>query len=183
MSDGGPHGVHPLTRYAGVRHRHSYPLLFRLHEGGGATAVASLVATGLSPDVSCVVRAYWRTTLGAAAYRNSFGPCPSEKSWPITIRAAHWVAEEAIGKLYSDLKSRMGPSPTTSQRRLALFRLVAQHSSGITEHLVYGLDTPPWRTLFAAWNEEYPPAHEWHYRDVRNFRRDFAEASRALIGY
>ena len=111
------------------------------------------------------------------------GPAQVKNHGTITIRAAHWVPDEAIGKLYLDLKSRMGPSPTTSQRRLALFRLVAQHSSDITERLVYGLDTPPWRTLFAAWNEEYPPAHEWHYRDVRNFRRDFAEASRALIGY
>src|SRR5215211_8238377 len=52
------------------------------------------------------------------------GPAQVKNHGTITIRATHWVPEEAIGKLYSDLKSRMGPSPTTSQRRLALFRLV-----------------------------------------------------------
>src|SRR5215218_1318962 len=48
VRDGCPRGVHPLTRYAGVRHRHGYPLLFRLDDRGGAPAVASLAATGLS---------------------------------------------------------------------------------------------------------------------------------------
>jgi hypothetical protein len=134
------------------------------------TLAAWFVLTGEPP---------WVPPLTATAS----GPDQVKNYGTITIRAAHWLPVEAIGELYSDLKSRMGPSPTTSKRRLALFRFVAQRSSGIREHLVYGLDIPTWRSLIAAWNKEYPSGHDWHYRDLRNFRRDFVEASKALVGY
>jgi hypothetical protein len=111
------------------------------------------------------------------------GPDLVKNHGTITIQAAHWVPEERVTQLFAKLKARMKPSPTTSQRRIVLFRFVAERSSPITKRLVYGLDTPPWRTLQAQWNEDHPPGHKWHYSDVRNFRRDFAEASKALIGY
>jgi hypothetical protein len=101
----------------------------------------------------------------------------------ITITAAHWVPKDTIGKFYAELKSRVDSAPTPSLRRLAVFRFVTEQSSGITECLVYGLNTPPWRSLQAQWNEEYPPGHKWHYSDHRNLRRDFKEACKASVGY
>jgi len=93
------------------------------------------------------------------------------------------VPEDAVRQLYSELKAKMKPTPTTSRRRLTLFRFVAERSSPIIEHSVYGLDTPRWRSLQAQWNEQYPKGHKWYYSDLRNFHRDFAEASTSLIGY
>jgi hypothetical protein len=60
----------------------------------------------------------------------------------ITITAAHWVPKDTIGKFYAELKSRVDSAPTPSLRRLAVFRFVTEQSSGITECLVYGLNTP-----------------------------------------
>jgi hypothetical protein len=119
----------------------------------------------------------------------SSGPDLAKNHGTITIRAAHWVPEEAIRRLYSKMKAGMEPTPTTSPRRLALFRFVTERSSGVNEFdrkegaLVTGLNIPPWRHLQSEWNQEYPPSHKWHYTDVRNLRRDFAEASKLLIGY
>jgi hypothetical protein len=117
----------------------------------------------------------------------SSGPDLAKNHGTITVRAAHWVPEEAVRQLYLRMKGRMKPTPTTSPRRLALFRFVTERSSGINEldkgELVTGLVMPPWRGLQSEWNEQYPPSHKWHYRDVRNFRRDFTEASKLLVGY
>jgi hypothetical protein len=117
----------------------------------------------------------------------SSGPDLAKNHGTITVRAAHWVPEEAVRQLYLRMKGTMKPTPTTSPRRLALFRFVTERSSGINEldkgALMTGLVIPPWRGLQNEWNEQYPPSHKWHYRDVRNFRRDFTEASKSLVGY
>jgi|SRR5829696_6337134 len=119
----------------------------------------------------------------------SSGPDLTRNHGTITIRAAHWVPEEAVRRLYSKMKAGMDPTPTTSSRRLALFRFVTERSTGINQfdhdkgELVTGLDIPPWRRLQGEWNEQYPPSHKWHYSDVRNLRRDFTEASKLLRGY
>ena len=97
------------------------------------------------------------------------------------------MPEEAVRELYLKMKSQMEPTHTTSRRRLALFQFIAERSSGINEFdkgaLVTGLNLPPWRHLQSEWNEEYASGHKWHYKDVRNFRRDFIEASKLLVGY
>lgn len=122
------------------------------------------------------------------------GPNSVTNHGTITIKAAHWVPEEAVSELYLWLKAKMKPAPTTSPRRLALFRFVVERSSGVDrwesskpgeakDVHVRGLDTPTWRSLQTQWNEQYPLGHKWHYRDHRNLRRDFAEASAGLIGY
>jgi hypothetical protein len=111
------------------------------------------------------------------------GPDQIRNHGTITITAAHWVPKDAVSKFYAELKSHSDSAPTPSLRRLAVFRFVVGQSSGITERLVYGLNNPPWRSLQTQWNEQYPLGHEWHYADVRNFRRDFKDAFRALVGY
>lgn len=81
----------------------------------------------------------------------SSGPDLAKNHGTITIRAAHWVSEEAVSDLYLKMKSRMHPTHTTSQRRLTLFRFVTERSSGVNKldrgGLVTGLRTPPWRSL------------------------------------
>jgi hypothetical protein len=99
-----------------------------------------------------------------------------------------------VSQLYSQLKAEMKPAPTTSRRRLALFRFVVERSQAIKrwesskrgepkDVHVQGLERPTWRSLQTQWNEQYSLGHEWHYQDHRNLRRDFAEASKALLGY
>jgi hypothetical protein len=115
----------------------------------------------------------------------------------ITMTAAHWVPEKVVSNFYSEIKARLDSTPTTSRRRLALFRFVVERSSAINrwkpkgtpelgkliEIHELGLETPPWRSLQAEWNSEYQPGHDWHYRDFRNLRRDFIQASKSLLGY
>jgi hypothetical protein len=156
-----------------------FSLLRRLHE----------VATGLCRHYPWKPQdAAWLILTGEAPWAPPLtarvtGPDHIRNHGTITITAAHWVPKDAVSKFYAEVKSRVDSAPTPSLRRLAVFRFVAEQSSGIRERLVYGLNIPSWRSLQARWNEEHPPGHEWHYRDVRNFRRDFAEASKSLIGY
>jgi hypothetical protein len=156
-----------------------FSLLRRLHE----------VATGLCRHYPWKPQdAAWLILTGKAPWAPPLtarvtGPDQIRNHGTITITAAHWVPKAAVSKFYVEVKSRVDSAPTPSLRRLAVFRFVAEQSSGIRERLVYGLNIRSWRSLQARWNEEHPPGHEWHYRDVRNFRRDFAEASKSLIGY
>jgi len=156
-----------------------FSLLRRLHEVAADLCghypwepqdAAWLILTGEAP---------WAPPLTARVT----GPDQIRNHGTITITAAHWVPKDAVSKFYAEVKSRVDSAPTPSLRRLAVFRFVAEQSSGITERLVYGLSTPSWRSLQARWNEEHRPGQEWHYRDVRNFRRDFAAASKSLMGY
>ncbi len=156
-----------------------FSLLRRLHEVAADLCrhypwepqdAAWLILTGEAP---------WAPPLTARVT----GPDQIRNHGTITITAAHWVPKDAVTKFYAEVKSRVDSAPTPSLRRLAVFRFVAEQSSGITERFVYGLNIPSWRSLQARWNEEYPPEHEWHYRDVRNFRRDYTEASKSLTGY
>jgi hypothetical protein len=123
------------------------------------------------------------------------GPDLVRNHGTITITAAHWVPKDAVGKFYAEqLKSRVDSAPTPSVRRLTLFRFVVERSRGVNrwessdpggpkDVHVQGLDTPTWRSLQSQWNEQYPSGHKWHYRDHRNLRRDFADTSKALLGY
>jgi hypothetical protein len=108
------------------------------------------------------------------------GPDSIRNHGTVTIKASHWVPEEDVANLYSYMKAQTRPAPTTSRRRLTLFCFVTERSSPTLERLTTGIDPPPWRSLQSLWNEEYPADHEWHYRDIRNFRRDFLEAWRSL---
>jgi hypothetical protein len=98
------------------------------------------------------------------------------------------VPKDAEGRFYAEVNMTTNPTPTLSERRLALFRFVLERSSGMDRwepkgvH-VLGLDTPPWRSLVAQWNEIHPPGNKWHYEKLRNFHRDFTEASKSILGY
>jgi hypothetical protein len=131
------------------------------------SAAAWFVLTGEPP---------WVPPLTATAQ----GPDSIRNHGTITIKASHWVPEEDVANLYSYMKAQTRPAPTTSRRRLTLFCFVTERSSPTLERLTTGIDPPPWRSLQSLWNEEYPADHEWHYRDIRNFRRDFLEAWRSL---
>jgi len=106
----------------------------------------------------------------------------------ITVTAAHWVPKDAVGRFYTEVKKSTNPTPTPSERRLALFQIVLERSEGVDRWepggiRLRGLDSPPWRSLLAQWNEIHPPGKEWHYENLRNFHRDFAEASQVILGH
>jgi hypothetical protein len=106
----------------------------------------------------------------------------------ITVTASHWVPKDVVGKFYAEVKRGTNPTATLSERRLALFQFVLERSEGVDRWepesiRVQGLDPPPWRSLLAQWNEIHPPGKVWHYEKLRNFHRDFTEASEAILGY
>jgi hypothetical protein len=49
--------------------------------------------------------------------------------------------------------------------------------------LVPGASWPGWRQIMEHWNQRYPQDDDWHYNDVRNFRRDARETFEALTRY
>jgi hypothetical protein len=49
--------------------------------------------------------------------------------------------------------------------------------------LMRGPNWPSWRGIMEQWNQRYPQEHDWHYLDVRNFRRDFNETFETLTSY
>jgi hypothetical protein len=106
----------------------------------------------------------------------------------VTVTAAHWVPKDAVGRFYADVKRSTNPTPTLSERRLAIYRFVLERSKGMDRWesegvRLLGLDPPSWRSLLAEWNEIHPPGNEWHYNKLRNFHRDFMEAFKAMLGY
>ena len=108
------------------------------------------------------------------------GPDTRHDHGTITITAAHWVPTAAVSSFYAEVKARVGAAPTPSMRRLAVFRLVVQHTRGVRQTHTVGVETPRWRPLLRMWNQEHPAGDPWHYGDVRNFRRDFLEVFHSL---
>jgi hypothetical protein len=107
----------------------------------------------------------------------------------ITITAEPWVSPDDVIRRYEDLRSMWLWTPTPSERRVELVHFVAGYCDGYCneEHGIVGLapneSWPGWRELLDRWNERYPDGHDWHYTDVRNFRRDFLEAFETLTSY
>jgi hypothetical protein len=77
---------------------------------------------------------------------------------------------------------------TPTERRVELVGFVADFCEGYynEKHGVAGL-TPGarwrWRHLMEQWNQRCPREHDWHYTDVRNFRRDFKDTFKALTSF
>ena len=70
---------------------------------------------------------------------------------------------------------------TPSERRVELLGFVTGFSKGYydEEHGITGLKlNASWRQIMERWNQRYPQGHDWHYKDVRNLRRDFREPLR-----
>jgi hypothetical protein len=94
----------------------------------------------------------------------------------VDITVWPWVPVEAVTRLYELVRKELNPTPTTSPKRLSLFNFVMLHPE--VEVLREGEKpkVPSWRELLRSWNERYPEGDRWHYKDVRNFQRDFKEA-------
>lgn len=102
----------------------------------------------------------------------------------ITITAQPWVSPEAIKRAYADLRDDWFWSETPSEQRVKLCGFVADRCEGYYDKKIVGLNpSVSWREMMSQWNERYPEGHDWHYGDVRNFRRDFAETFESLTRY
>jgi hypothetical protein len=53
---------------------------------------------------------------------------------------------------------------------------VLEHPEVEVAHVGERPKVPSWRELYRLWNKDFPRGNEWHYKDVRNFQRDFKEA-------
>jgi hypothetical protein len=157
------------------------------------------VLTGKVPDVPSL---YARIRLsGSEDNLFSYGT--------VTLRVEPWVSAESVERFYREMQSQMlGRKPRKLERRnVALFRFVVERCEAVewgreefrdeNGYLVrdesgdpvidWGLrkgrqmlGKPPWRELLTMWNERYPEGHEWHYKEVWNFQRDFGRAASAI---
>lgn len=101
----------------------------------------------------------------------------------VDITAWPWVPVEKITSLYERVRKELNPTPTTSPKRLALFLFVMRHPE--VKVLIEGEkpEVPSWRKLLNLWNEQYPKGNNWHYKEVRNFQRDFKEAFDQVVNF
>jgi hypothetical protein len=104
----------------------------------------------------------------------------------ITVTAEPWVSPEDVRREFESLRDIWFWNPTPSERRVELVRFVTGFCEGYhnEERGVSGLVPGPnwrsWRHIMEQWNQSYLQEHDWHYKDVRNFRRDFLETFEAL---
>ena len=104
----------------------------------------------------------------------------------ITVRAEPWVSPEAVRRQFESLRNVWFWKPTPSERRVELVRFITGFCEGYynEEHGITGLRLgSSWRQIMEQWNQRYPQEHDWHYLDVRNFRRDFNETFETLTSY
>jgi hypothetical protein len=87
-----------------------------------------------------------------------------------------------VGKFHKEAKEQIFSvpyGPTPSSRRLAVFQFVVER--GEHSEAEDTLKPGSWRKAMNRWNQSLPEHHDWRYTDVRNFRRDFKEAEKALF--
>jgi hypothetical protein len=94
----------------------------------------------------------------------------------VDITVWPWVPVEEVTSLYERVRKELNPTPTTSPKRLTLCMFVLGHPEVEVAQVGERPKVPSWRELHRLWNEEFPRGSEWHYKDVRNFQRDFKEA-------
>jgi hypothetical protein len=108
----------------------------------------------------------------------------------ITMTIQPWVSATTVRDFYQRLQSRLKEEKprAPSERNLAVFRFVMDQDSvdvpggnAIERMRPPSFVRPPWRTLLERWNQMYPEGHRWHYKDVRNFSKDFRRAEKAVI--
>jgi hypothetical protein len=101
----------------------------------------------------------------------------------ITVRAEPWVSPDDVRKSFKNARDMWFWAPTPSERRVELVRFVTGFCRGYhnEERGVSGLvPGRSWRHIMEQWNQHYPHEHDWHYADVRRFRRDFKEGFETL---
>lgn len=113
-----------------------------------------------------------------------------DQVWPtLTLVVPMSAPAAAVEQHYNefrrrpDLRDWHSPAVTPSPRRLGVFRFVAEHCEFEGVRFVPGAFKPQssWRELMDLWNQRLTKDHKWRYEDVRNFRRDFSEAKKALF--
>jgi hypothetical protein len=102
---------------------------------------------------------------------------------PITIKVPPWFSVENVSQVYKSLKRVFPTKPQPSPRRLALFEFVMLQPEVRVPAKGEIPKVPSWAALVRYWNESLPAGHEWHYKDRRNFRRDFLKAFDQIVNY
>jgi hypothetical protein len=106
----------------------------------------------------------------------------------VDITVWPWVPVEDVTALYERARKELSPTPNTSPRRLALFMFVMQQPDVHVQGGGARPEVPPWRELMNLWNQQCPwrelhPDEEWHYTDVRNFKRGFDQAFDQIVNF
>jgi hypothetical protein len=107
----------------------------------------------------------------------------------ITVTSEPWVHRDEQSRQYESLRNNWLWRQTPSERRMELLRFVIGFYEGYYDKkrnitgLTPGSSWPGWRRIMEQWNERYPQDHGWHYKDVRNFRRDFRETFETVTRY
>ncbi len=135
-----------------------------------------------------VTAALWRDF---SSVLNPFGstaaqiePCDDISHQILVLTIQPWVPANVVRAVYANLQKLglKGKPRALSERNLAVFRFVISHQEVVPgDGAQPALRKPPWRILLDRWNKVYPKEHEWHYTDVRRFRRDFDRAEQAVV--
>ena len=112
--------------------------------------------------------------------------------WPtFTLTVPAWAPTDVVGRYHGHLKrvpkvrELFERGPTPSDRRVAVFRFVAEFCEFSGARSLSRNFKPrqeiSWRELVRRWNEQLPEKSEWRYTDYRHFYRDFFETRDGLL--
>jgi len=91
----------------------------------------------------------------------------------INLKIAPWMSANTVLAAYRNVQKDLltGHNRPVSERRLALFRFVTDHTNDDGS-------IPPWHEIMARWNNGH---RNWRYTDRRNFARDYWAVARLLL--
>lgn len=102
----------------------------------------------------------------------------------ITITVQPWVPAENVKDFYQRIRKQMSVGRNPAECHLALFYFVTERTQirpGKTSDYGYReIIKPPRKQLLAEWNRHYPKGHEWHYKHLSNFLRDYKKGYMAV---
>jgi hypothetical protein len=110
-------------------------------------------------------------------------PDPKEGYLPVVkLAVAPWVPAETVKEVFTERRKELKPTPTTSSRRLALFRYVLARTDVTLQEDLRKIRGASLSRLMEGWNEQLPTGHSWRYNDRGNFRQGFYHALDQLVG-
>jgi hypothetical protein len=106
----------------------------------------------------------------------------------VNLKVEPWVPADDVRRSYLSIQRRIlgRKKRNPSERNVAVFFFVVGHCNPRGPERPWwsgegGSKRPTWSTLCDLWNREHPERHRWHYKDWRNFQRDYGRAKKILV--
>jgi hypothetical protein len=106
----------------------------------------------------------------------------------VNLKVEPWVSAEEVRTsfLYAQKLILGRKKRNLSERNVAVFFFVVGHRNPVGPDMPWwsgedNVERPIWSKLCELWNQEHPQGHDWHYKEWRNFQRDYARTKKTLV--